>query len=150
MSVDILFTALETNIRANSAFTGFKFFRFESMANSNQQSLGSVPFVKVAWKQNHSYVAESLHKIITECRFQAEIRWILSEPDINDEKRIDEYSLYDRAFKECLLSHDENFLGLSEVLSVQADSMPGVVTGPSFLKHGLIVCNCEIKYVEQY
>lgn len=150
MSVKTIFDALEAQIKVNTAFTGFNFFRFESVANCNKQSLGSVPFVKVAWKQNRSYLADNLYKLQSECKFLVEIRWISTKNDLDDIKRIEEYSLYDKAFKECVFSDDDAFLGLSSVLSFQADSQPVEIQGAAALKQCMLQYNCEIRYIETF
>lgn len=148
MSVKIIFDALEANIKANTTFQGFKFFRFDSIANANKQSQGSVPFIRVVWKQNRSYIVENTYKLETECKFYAEIRWQTISADLDNIARITEYSLYDRAFKECLLPRDEALLGLDNVLSLQVDTLSSEVTGAAALKHCILQCNCEVKYIE--
>ncbi|NUM33407.1 MAG: hypothetical protein HUU50_02590 [Candidatus Brocadiae bacterium] len=150
MSIFTIFDALEAKIKANTAFEDFNFFRFESEANSNQQSLGSVPFVKVWWSQNSSLLSEYPYKIISDCDFSAEMRWNLEKSDTSAIEKIREYSLYDKAFKECLMPDEDCILGMESVLSCRVISRPGEIAGASALKHGRILVDVTIQYIENF
>lgn len=149
MSWYSIFAALETAIGANTTLQNFNIFRFESEANANQQSGGSVPFVKIWFKRSQSTKTDR-HKLQNQVYLGVEIRWALTKSDKNAVERIQEFAAYEAALKDCLFGSNNAFLDREDILDMQVNSEPGDLPGSEGLKHGRILMELGIEYIETF
>jgi len=145
-----VFNAIETRVKAATKFSGFGFFRFASEANANQQSNASVPFVKIAWREEQGQAKMNRWRLEDQLILDAEIRWKAADTDVNAITRIQEQDDHLEAFKIALFpKNEENFLNMQEILDIRITSKPLSFQGLEVKKHNGIEIEITIQYVDK-
>lgn len=148
MSLITIFNTVESRLLARSEFSGWKFFRFESESNSNQQSKGSTPYLKLFWKQDQTTKGVKHWRATKTLQLRLEARWKTDHENINAIERVEEQDEINNAVTLALLgtTASDNFLDLSFIETYRMRSEPLEICGHELLKHNGLKFEIEIVY----
>ena len=148
MSISTIFSTIEARLLAQPEFSGWKFFRYESEANSGKQSKGSTPYLKLFWDYDQTTKGVKHWRATKTIEFQLEARWKTDHESVNAIERIEEQDLYNDAVIKSLLgtTASDNFLDLSFIETYRMRSKKLDIQGHELLKHNGIVVEIEVVY----
>lgn len=146
-----IYSAVETKLKAQEVFNGWSFFRFDSTGESNQQSKGSTPFLRLFWSEDQSQKVPSRWLLDNALILNLELRWKTGEQNINDPDltRLTEQQTYRNAVLSALFpGSEENFLDLSYIANLRIKTRPSGIGGLEKIKQNGLNFEVFIEYFQ--
>ena len=143
-------SSFRDRLLAQAEFANWHFFNLKSESNSNQQSKGSVPFLRFYMERETTLEVKPYKRRNLQATFILELRWKIVSSNINDPSRFLEVDNHIEAVYKAIFptdESDENYLGIEYIQSFEVETETVEIGGPEAIKHSGLKFKIIFNYV---